>query len=141
MCSWGDIAVGEVRPSAVHPSKSAILGLIAAAIGLKRPGELALRFERSCEIVSNAAGPRRFGIHAYAPQPIGRNVDLAFIERGLDDLGNVLVRDARVTIIVAAIFLAMMPDFPMPETITRPEAARIAFERAGIWARTGGMEG
>ena len=37
MCSWGDIAVGEVRPSTVHPSKSAILGLIAAALGVKRP--------------------------------------------------------------------------------------------------------
>jgi CRISPR system Cascade subunit CasD len=37
MCSWGDIAVGEARPSTVHPSKSAILGLIAAAMGIKRP--------------------------------------------------------------------------------------------------------
>jgi CRISPR system Cascade subunit CasD len=37
MCSWGYIAVGEVRPSTVHPSKSAILGLIAAAMGIKRP--------------------------------------------------------------------------------------------------------
>jgi CRISPR system Cascade subunit CasD len=37
MCSWGDIAVGEVRPSTRHPSKSAILGMIAAALGLKRP--------------------------------------------------------------------------------------------------------
>ena len=37
MCSWGDIAVGEVRPSTMHPSKSAILGLIAAALGIKRP--------------------------------------------------------------------------------------------------------
>jgi CRISPR system Cascade subunit CasD len=37
MCSWGDIAVGEVRPSTLHPAKSAVLGLIAAALGLKRP--------------------------------------------------------------------------------------------------------
>ena len=39
MAAWGDIAVGEVRPSAAHPSKSAILGLLAAAMGIKRDQE------------------------------------------------------------------------------------------------------
>jgi CRISPR system Cascade subunit CasD len=47
MCSWGDIAVGEVRPSTVHPSKSAILGLIAAAIGIKRPDTIGNANERT----------------------------------------------------------------------------------------------
>lgn len=37
LASWGDIAVGETRPSALTPSKSAILGLLAAALRLKRP--------------------------------------------------------------------------------------------------------
>lgn len=37
LSSWGDIAVGETRPSALTPSKSAILGLVAAALRLKRP--------------------------------------------------------------------------------------------------------
>jgi CRISPR system Cascade subunit CasD len=36
LCSWGDIAVGEVRPSFAHPTKSAVLGLVAAALGIKR---------------------------------------------------------------------------------------------------------
>ncbi len=35
--SWGDIAVGETRPSAITPTKSAILGLLAAALRIKRP--------------------------------------------------------------------------------------------------------
>jgi len=35
--SWGDIAVGEERPSALIPTKSAILGILAAAQGIKRP--------------------------------------------------------------------------------------------------------
>jgi CRISPR system Cascade subunit CasD len=39
MSAWGDIAVGEQRPSAGHPSKSAILGLLAAALGLRRDEE------------------------------------------------------------------------------------------------------
>lgn len=36
LTSWGEIAVGEVRPSAAYPSKSAIFGLIAAACGIRR---------------------------------------------------------------------------------------------------------
>jgi len=36
LSSWGDIAVGEVRPSWPYPAKSAILGLLAAAKGLRR---------------------------------------------------------------------------------------------------------
>ena len=34
--SWGEVAVGEVRPSAIRPTRSALLGLLAAALGLDR---------------------------------------------------------------------------------------------------------
>ncbi|RMH15034.1 MAG: type I-E CRISPR-associated protein Cas5/CasD [Acidobacteria bacterium] len=34
--SWGEVAVGEVRPSAARPTRSALLGLLAAALGLRR---------------------------------------------------------------------------------------------------------
>lgn len=33
--SWGEEAVGEMRPTASHPSKSAVLGLVAAALGMR----------------------------------------------------------------------------------------------------------
>lgn len=39
LAAWGDIAVGEFRPSFAHPSKSAIIGLLAAAIGIRRDEE------------------------------------------------------------------------------------------------------
>jgi len=39
LAAWGDIAVGEYRPSFAHPSKSAVMGLIAAALGLRRDQE------------------------------------------------------------------------------------------------------
>lgn len=39
MAAWGDIAVGETRPSSPYPSKSAILGLLAAACGIERQQE------------------------------------------------------------------------------------------------------
>ncbi|MBB3101732.1 type I-E CRISPR-associated protein Cas5/CasD [Azomonas macrocytogenes] len=45
LASWGEIAVGESRHSAVHPSRSALLGLLGAALGIERddePGQQAL---------------------------------------------------------------------------------------------------
>ena len=39
MAAWGDIAVGEYRPSFAHPSKSAIIGLLTAALGIRRDEE------------------------------------------------------------------------------------------------------
>lgn len=39
MASAGEIAVGEHRPTADHPSRSAVLGLIGAALGVRRDDE------------------------------------------------------------------------------------------------------
>lgn len=36
LASWGDTAVGEFRPSFSYPSRSAVLGLLGAALGLDR---------------------------------------------------------------------------------------------------------
>lgn len=42
LVSWGDVAIGEVRQSFVHPSKSAVLGLIAGSLGIRRDEEAKL---------------------------------------------------------------------------------------------------
>jgi len=39
LASWGEQAVGESRHSATHPARSAILGLLAAALGIRRDEE------------------------------------------------------------------------------------------------------
>ena len=39
LAAWGDVAVGEYRPSFAYPSKSAIVGLLAAALGIRRDEE------------------------------------------------------------------------------------------------------
>lgn len=36
LASWGEIAVGESRHTAPYPSKSALVGLLAAAMGIRR---------------------------------------------------------------------------------------------------------
>ncbi len=42
LAAWGEIAVGEHRWSGLHPGKSAILGLLAAALGIRRHETAAL---------------------------------------------------------------------------------------------------
>lgn len=39
MASWGDVAVGEARVTANHPGRSALIGLLASALGIRRDDE------------------------------------------------------------------------------------------------------
>ena len=39
LASWGEEAPGEIRPSATVPTRSALLGLLAAALGIRREEE------------------------------------------------------------------------------------------------------
>ncbi len=43
LASWGEPAVGEYRGSANHPGESALLGLLAAALGVVRDDEASLQ--------------------------------------------------------------------------------------------------
>ncbi len=43
LASWGEQAVGELRHSATHPTRSALLGLLAAALGIRRDEEQRLQ--------------------------------------------------------------------------------------------------
>ncbi|WP_404420021.1 type I-E CRISPR-associated protein Cas5/CasD [Marinospirillum sp.] len=36
LASWGETAIGESRPTGFHPSRSALLGLLAACLGIPR---------------------------------------------------------------------------------------------------------
>ncbi len=58
LASWGGQAVGQERPSDDHPGRSALLGLLAAALGITRDNEEAQQALRdSC----------RFGVKLCAP--------------------------------------------------------------------------
>lgn len=58
MSSWGDIAVGEARGTETHPGRSALIGLLAAALGLRRDEETKLR---------KLAGSFRFAVEVRSP--------------------------------------------------------------------------
>lgn len=59
LSAWGETAVGEYRPSANYPSESALIGLLAAALGIDRSDEdqhQTLRAELSFAIGVQSAG-------------------------------------------------------------------------------------
>ncbi len=58
LAAWGGQAVGQERPSDDHPSRSALLGLLAAALGIRRDEEAEHR------ALSHAC---RFGVKLPAP--------------------------------------------------------------------------
>jgi len=68
MAAWGDVAVGEQRPTASHPSKSAILGLLAAAKGIRRDEETIHR---------DMAAGYGFGVRVDAPGELLRDYHTA----------------------------------------------------------------
>lgn len=59
MASWGEVAVGEYRPTSLQPSRSAILGLIASALGISRedePAHIDLASSIGCAMYVDAPG-------------------------------------------------------------------------------------
>ena len=77
MASWGDIAVGALRPTWDRPTKSAALGLVAAALGVRRDeadqlGELRDAFDFGCAVVEPGAFFQDFHTaHAPSSKPKG----------------------------------------------------------------------
>lgn len=53
LAAWGDIACGEVRPTLIHPTKSAIIGLLGAALGVRRSDE---------DVISRMSGSYGFAV-------------------------------------------------------------------------------
>jgi CRISPR system Cascade subunit CasD len=100
LAAWGDIAVGEFRPSFSHPSKSAVLGLMAAALGIRRDEEAVHQAMASCygfAVRVEAAGTPIRDYHTVQVPPTGygrnkktfatRKDELAIAR---EDLGTIL---------------------------------------------------
>lgn len=58
--SWGDVAVGEIRPSRSVPGRSALLGLLACVLGVRRHEEERLAaLDRSLRLAVRIDAPGR----------------------------------------------------------------------------------
>ena len=100
MAAWGSTAVGEVRPSAPHPTRSALLGLLAAALGLRRDDDerhealgrmlrFAVRVDRPAQLLEDTTrladedptdqrsplAPRRWKVHDRSRHEVSRRND------------------------------------------------------------------
>lgn len=76
MASWGEIAVGESRHTAVKPTKSALLGLLGAALGVSRGNEAAQQalgdsYHFAIRVLSTGQLLRDYHI-AQAPDSVGK---------------------------------------------------------------------
>ena len=102
LASWGEPAVGEYRPTATHPGKSQITGLLGAALGLTREQEkelaalaegygLAVRIDAEGELL------RDYHTAQVPPARKGRRFHTRREELSVDDLHTILSqRDYRV---------------------------------------------
>jgi len=78
MASWGDVAVGTYRPTFDHPSKSAVTGLLAAAIGIRREEEMKLRkmaesYDFAVRVDASGTMLRDYHTSQVPPSGTGRN--------------------------------------------------------------------
>ncbi len=95
MAAWGEIAVGETRRSAVHPSKSTILGLLAAACGIDRNDEethIAMAHAYNIAVKVLAPGSLLVDYHTVQVPPRQRNAEFKTRKEELtaDKLGTLL---------------------------------------------------
>ncbi len=77
MASWGQAAVGGDRPTGMQPTRSAMIGLLAAAMGIKRDDEDALQaLQLSIEIAVKALVPSSLmrDYHTSQVPPQAKNV-------------------------------------------------------------------
>ena len=77
MVSWGDTSVGEIRPSGSHPTRSAVLGILAASLGIPREQEEQQRV-RNCitglrltPVSTKSIDAAAVLYEAYRPRPAG----------------------------------------------------------------------
>jgi len=81
MASWGDVAVGTYRPTFDHPSKSAVMGLLAAAIGIRRDEEVKLRkmaesYDFAVRVDASGTMLRDYHTSQVPPSGTGRNTKI-----------------------------------------------------------------
>ena len=89
MASWGDVAVGTYRPTFDHPSKSAVMGLLAASIGIRRDEEMNLRkmaesYDFAVRV--DAAGTMLRDYHTSQVPPSGKGKNEKYFATRKDEL-------------------------------------------------------
>lgn len=120
--AWGGVAVGEVRPSDTRPSKSAVLGLVAAALGIRRDQEedqIKLMNSYGFGVKVDCFGIPLTDYHTVQVPPStaikGRRLSSRKDEIGVGDLSTILsYRDYRMDALATVILWARDTAAPVP---------------------------
>ena len=75
LASWGEAAVGETRPTATYPGRGAVLGLLGAALGVRRdddPGQRRLADAVRVAVKQRSAGSLLRDYHTAQVPPTRR---------------------------------------------------------------------
>lgn len=122
LTSWGEVAVGEVRPSQALPTKSALMGLLAGSLGLRRDQEAELGALHDSYGLALLVESRGLPLRDFQTVEVPRARRGAFFATrrdellGLDHKDNPIVsfRDYRVEALYAACLWEADPDPPHP---------------------------
>lgn len=137
MMAFGEIAVDERRGTAPRPTRSAMLGLLAAALGLERadPRQQTLADGYDMAVRTDRAGRPLADYHTVQVPPasainktarqIGRRPSTRAEELAVGDLGTKLTRrdyltDAAFTVLVTARPVAPVPLSDLAAALERP---------------------
>jgi len=136
LASWGDIAVGEYRPSYERPSKSAILGLLAAALGIKRPNTVESEPERANLEAHHAALAQGYGMSVEC-WALADGVVLGGLLRDFHTVQRppaALVKKSKRPIITRRDELAF-PSCELATTLSSRDYRTDAYYRVALWAK------
>jgi len=97
LASWGEIAVGETRRSALYPGRSALLGLLGAALGIRRDDDkaqqaLAAGYQFGCKLLNSGSLLRDYHT-TQVPDSAGKQIYRTRRDElvtGVDRLGTIL---------------------------------------------------
>jgi CRISPR system Cascade subunit CasD len=81
MMSFGDKGFGQIREAGGYPSRSVVLGIIAAAIGIGRNDERLLELHRSLRVHVAAIMPGDPGIDYHIVQPMEYEEESLYLHR------------------------------------------------------------
>ena len=132
LAAWGDIAVGETRPSGLAPTKSAVLGLLAAALGLRRPDtaqDETLRQQWDTQHVALAEG---YGMAVKLTQPGLPLTDYHTAQVSSSGSGK-----NKRTFATRRDELMWLPRHELNTILSRRDYRQDAYAAVALWARVG----
>ncbi len=132
LSAWGDIAVGETRPADLAPSKSAVLGLIAAVLGLRRPDTTADENQRRQWEAEHLALAEGYGMAAKITLPGLPLTDYHTAQVPSSGSGR-----NRKVFATRRDELTWMPRHELNTILSRRDYRQDAYAGIALWAREG----